>query len=261
MALAVFTLWIREMVRFYRQPSRVVGALGSPVIFWLLIGSGVGNSFRTGSAQNPMNYLEYFFPGTLLLILLFTAIFSTISLIEDRKEGFMQGVLVAPISRMTIVLGKMLGGTTLAASQGLLFCLITPWLGIHLDLYSWAVLLMVLFVNAFMMTGFGFLIAWKLESIQGFHAIMNLLLIPMWFLSGALFSETTAPVWMGMLMKLNPMRYGLICIRYAFYGREFVVQHLVEFSVSLVMVFIFSAIIFVMAALAVNHRNAESLNT
>lgn len=260
MMLAVFTLWIREMVRFYRQPSRVAGALGSPFIFWLLIGSGIGTSFRTGGAQTSVGYLEYFFPGTLLLILLFTAIFSTISLIEDRKEGFMQGVLVAPVSRMAIVLGKTLGGTTLAALQGLLFCLVTPWLGIHLDLYSWLGLAGVLFLNAFMMTGIGFLIAWRLESIQGFHAIMNLFLIPMWFLSGALFPESTAPVWMNWMMRINPMRYGLISIRSAFYGAAFVANHAAEFFLSLTMVFLFSAVIFITASFAVSRRSAGDLS-
>ncbi|MBI3312799.1 MAG: ABC transporter permease [Candidatus Omnitrophica bacterium] len=257
MILAVFTLWLREMIRFYRQPSRVVGALGSPFIFWLLIGSGIGSSFRGGDSQNMANYLEYFFPGTLLLVLLFTAIFSTISLIEDRKEGFMQGVLVAPVSRMTVVLGKILGGTTLAVLQGLLFCLMIPWLNIHLNLYSWLNLVGVLFINAFMMTGLGFLIAWQLESIQGFHAVMNLFLMPMWFLSGALFPGANAPAWMHALMKLNPMTYGLTSIRAAFYGSDYMSRHAAEFFTSLTMVFIFSAVIFMMAGFAVRRRNTD----
>jgi ABC-2 type transport system permease protein len=107
--LAMTSLWRREMVRFLRQRSRVVGALGSPLIFWLLIGSGVGSSFRLSGSD--MGYMEYFFPGTVVLILLFTSIFSTISIIEDRKEGFLQAVLVAPVPRSAFVLGKLLGGT------------------------------------------------------------------------------------------------------------------------------------------------------
>ena len=108
--LAVATLWHRELVRFYRQRGRVVGALGTPLVFWILIGSGFGRSFRMpGSGQTEeINYLEYFFPGTVILIVLFTAIFSTISLIEDRREGFLLSVLVAPVSRPTIVLGSFL---------------------------------------------------------------------------------------------------------------------------------------------------------
>src|SRR5512141_2185658 len=120
MLLASYTLWLREIVRFYRDRSRVVGALGSPLVFWFLIGSGLGRSFQGGPAR-PLQggYLEYFYPGTLALILLFTAIFSTISIVEDRQEGFLQGVLVAPVPRAAIVVGKILGSTTLAVAQGI----------------------------------------------------------------------------------------------------------------------------------------------
>src|ERR1041384_8208853 len=126
--LASFTLWQREIVRFFRQRSRVIGALGPPILFWFLIGSGLGNSFHMGlsTPAEGINYLQYFFPGTVSLIILFTAIFSTISVIEDRHEGFLQSVLVAPLSRLSLVLGKILGGTTLAFVQALLFLCLAP---------------------------------------------------------------------------------------------------------------------------------------
>src|SRR3982751_4016023 len=121
--LAAGTLWQRELVRFFRQPSRVIGALGPPVLFWFLIGSGLGKSFQLPTTSGPadVTYMQYFFPGTIALIVLFTAIFSTISIIEDRHEGFLQSVLVAPVSRGSIVLGKIAGGTTLAFLQAVLF--------------------------------------------------------------------------------------------------------------------------------------------
>src|SRR5215831_16778795 len=106
----------RELVRFLRQRHRIVGALATPIVFWLLIGAGMNKSFRS-DAPGGENYLHYFFPGTILMILLFTAIFSTISVIEDRREGFLQGVLVAPVSRMSIVMGKLCGGAALAVLQ------------------------------------------------------------------------------------------------------------------------------------------------
>jgi ABC-2 type transport system permease protein len=124
------TLWQREIVRFYRQRSRIVGALATPVLFWLLLGSGFANSFRPGGAGD-MGYAEYFYPGTMILVVLFTAIFSTISVIEDRKEGFLQAVLVAPVARSTVVLGKILGGTTLALGQALLLLAAAPFLGLR----------------------------------------------------------------------------------------------------------------------------------
>ena len=126
--LSASALWRREMVRFIRQRSRIIGAFASPLIFWLLLGFGVGNSFSPGSQTRAMGYQEYFFPGTVLMILLFTSIFSTISIIEDRKEGFLQAVLVAPVPRSALVFGKLLGGTSLALMQGVLFMLMAPWL-------------------------------------------------------------------------------------------------------------------------------------
>src|SRR6267378_1913870 len=119
--LPALTLWQREMVRFFRQRDRVVGALATPVVFWLLLGLGLGRSFKTTEGHG---YLEYFYAGTMVMILLFTAIFSTISVIEDRREGFLQGVLVAPIPRWSMVLGKVLGGTAIAMLQGIVFLLL-----------------------------------------------------------------------------------------------------------------------------------------
>jgi len=131
---AIMALAKREVIRFFRQKSRVVGAFGTPLVFWFLIGSGIGTSFRSTemAALENFSYLHYFFPGTLVLILLFTAIFSTISIIEDRQEGFMQGVLVSSASRSSIVLGKLIGGTVLAMLQGVLFLFLLPFLKISL---------------------------------------------------------------------------------------------------------------------------------
>jgi ABC-2 type transport system permease protein len=154
------------------------------------------------------------------MILLFTAIFSTISVIEDRREGFLQGVLVAPVSRMSIVLGKVLGGTILAFGQGLIFLILAPLIGIRLSIASFALAMIVMLVLSFALTALGLCIAWRMESTQGFHAIMNLFLMPMWFLSGALFP--VAGAWRGlqMVMMINPLTYGLAALRRAMYWNE-----------------------------------------
>src|SRR5207248_1002566 len=147
--------------------SRVVGALAPPILFWFLIGSGLGHSFQPAplSASGPhVNYMQYFFPGTILLIVLFTAIFSTISIIEDRHEGFLQSVLVAPVSRGSVVLGKIAGGTTLAFLQGVLFLCFCPLVGISMRPAGALYVLLVLLVISFGLTGLGFLIAWRLDS-------------------------------------------------------------------------------------------------
>src|SRR6202158_6022133 len=132
--LPAFTLWWREVVRFYRQPARVAGVILSPLLFWIVIGSGFGTSFRSGEAAGQQHYLDYFYPGTLVMIVLFTAIFTMMSVIEDRKEAFLLSVLVAPVPRAAIVLGKVLGGTTLAAAQGLIFLVFSPLVGVHMPI-------------------------------------------------------------------------------------------------------------------------------
>ena len=202
----------------------MIGALLPPVIFWFLIGSGLSGSFRHSSGNlsqtGGMNYLQYFFPGTIVMIVLFTAIFSTISIIEDRKEGFLQSVLVAPVSRTSIVLGKVLGGGTLAFLQGLIFILLAPTLGISLRVLPTIFILGILLIISVGLTGLGFLIAWQMESTQGFHAVMNLFLMPMWFLSGALFPLETAPKWLQILMVSDPLTYGVAALRYGFYSER-----------------------------------------
>ena len=207
----------RELVRFLRQRHRVIGALATPIVFWLLIGGGMGRSFRAAGLPDGENYLLYFFPGTILMILLFTAIFSTISIIEDRREGFLQSVLVAPVPRAAIVLGKVLGGTVLAFGQALLFLLLGPLVGVWPSPAGFVLSLGLIVLLAFALTALGFCIAWRMSSTQGFHAVMNLFLMPMWFLSGALFPVQNASAPLRAIMRLNPLTYGLTGLREALY--------------------------------------------
>src|SRR6188472_652816 len=216
--LPAFSLCHRELTRFLRQRHRIIGALATPIVFWLLIGGGMGRSFRgPGVSDAGGNYLQFFFPGTILMILLFTAIFSTISIIEDRREGFLQSVLVAPVPRMAIVLGKVLGGTVLAFGQALLFLLLAPTVGIHPPLAGLALAALMMAILSFSLTALGFCIAWRMNSTQGFHAIMNLFLMPLWFLSGALFPAEGAMGGLKWVMRLNPLSYGLTGLREAIY--------------------------------------------
>lgn len=216
-ALPVFALWRREAVRFVRQRSRLTGAFAQPLVFWLLLGGGLNASFRPAGAPAGTNYVEYFYPGTIALVLLFTAIFSTISTVEDRHEGFLQGVLVAPVPRWSIALGQVLGGTTLAVVQGILFLALAPLAGIHLSLAAVAASIGVMIIIALGLTSLGLIIAWRMESTQGFHAIMNLILIPIWLLSGAFFPATGAPGPLRWLMLVNPLTYGMAALRRCLY--------------------------------------------
>lgn len=210
--LAAATLWQREILRFVRQRSRVVGAFLSPLLFWLLLGSGIGTSFRPDNPAGA-HYLSYFFPGTIVMILLFTSIFSTISLIEDRREGFLQGVLVSPISRGALVLGKVLGGTTLAVLQALVFAALAPLVGLNIGPLQGFALMGAMALVAFGLTSLGVALAWQCESTQGFHAMMNVVLFPMWLLSGAVFPPSGASEWVRVVMQFNPLSYGQLLIR------------------------------------------------
>jgi ABC-2 type transport system permease protein len=208
--LPLLTLIEREMVRFFRQRSRIIGALGTPLLFWLFLGAGIGRTFSTGPG---VDFQRYFFPGILTLIVFFTAIFSTISVIEDRREGFLQSVLVAPVSRLTVALGKIAGGGLIALLQAGLFLALAPLGGIPL---SGSVILPTLGALALVaagLTGLGFLIAWQMDSTQGFHAIMNVFLIPLWILSGSAFPAEGAHGWLAAIMAGNPMTYGVALIR------------------------------------------------
>ncbi|MBI4460142.1 MAG: ABC transporter permease [Acidobacteria bacterium] len=210
----------RDLLRFIRQRSRIAGLLAAPLLFWLLIGSGLGASFQPPSAPPGTGYLQYFFPGTVVMVVLFASIFSNMSVIEDRQEGFLLSVLVAPIARASLVLGKVLGGTTQSVLPGFLFLLAGPMAGFALHPLQVIALGGILFLIAFGLTSLGFLIAWWMDSTQGFHAVLNLVLLPMWMLSGALFPASGASGWVRRVMELNPLTYGVAALRRVLYGQS-----------------------------------------
>ncbi|HEV3114248.1 MAG TPA: ABC transporter permease [Candidatus Binataceae bacterium] len=217
MLLQVYTLWKREVVRFCRQRSRVTGAFLQPLVFWALLGVGFNASFRPAGTPATVSYAEYFYPGVIALVLLFTAIFATISTIDDRKQGFLQGVLVAPITRTTVVMSQALGGTTLALVQGIIFLVLAPIAGVRLSVSAVLATVIIMGLVAFALTNLGLIIAWRIDSTQGFHAIMNLILLPIWMLSGAFFPAAGAPGWLAWVMRVNPMTYGMAALRESLY--------------------------------------------
>lgn len=255
--LPACALWRREIVRFLRQKNRIVGALATPLVFWFLIGSGAGPAFRLPGLPAEMTYLCYLFPGAVVLILLFTAIFSTISVIEDRREGFLQGVLVAPVAPEAIVLGKFLGGMTLAAGQALLVCLAAPLAGLPLDAVVLARLIPALLVVGFALVGLGFFVAWPLNSTQGFHAIINVFLMPLWMLSGALF-PVTADGWIRHAAAVNPVTYGTAAVRRAFYGDSVPLGMLPSYTEAMLVSACFAAAMFLLAVWMVRRRRSDA---
>ncbi len=252
--LPSFTLWWREIVRFYRQPGRVVGVLASPLVFWAVLGSGFGTSFRSGGGAGQQHYLDYSYPGILILIVLFTSIFTMMSVIEDRKEGFLLSVLVAPVPRTAIVLGKVLGGTTLAAVQGMIFLVFAPFAAIHLSVVQVLLVGVIVFLVSFSLTALGFAIAWPMDSSQAFHGIVNLFLIPLWLLSGALFPLAGASGWIRVIMHLNPLTYGVEALRGLLYPG---VETTFPLTSAIATLVLFSLVMFGFALLMANRRTTK----
>jgi ABC-2 type transport system permease protein len=253
-SLPAFTLWWREVVRFYRQRTRVVGVIASPVVFWLVIGSGFGSSFRSGGSAGQQHYLDYFYPGALIMIVLFTSIFTMMSVIEDRKEGFLLSVLVAPVPRSAIVLGKVLGGTTLSTIQGLIFLAFAPLVGVHVSPGDFLLVALTVFLVSFALTALGFAIAWPMDSTQAFHSIINLFLIPLWLLSGSLFPLAGASGWIRLLMRINPLTYGVEALRSLLYPAS---SEAFPLASSLATLILFAGAMFGLSFLMVNRRTTK----
>ena len=210
-------LWRRDVMRFLRQPSRIIGALGQPIIVWLVIGSGMASTFKMPGSE--VGYLEFFFPGVVMMVLLFASIFSTVSVIEDRHQGFLQAVMAGPGSRAALVLGKCAGSASVALMQaGLLLCL-APLAGFSPLRINWPLLVATLAVTSFALTALGVAVAWWLDNLQAFHAIQMTVLVPLWLVSGAMFPAGDNAVF-AVIMRVNPMSYAVSAARHAFYSGQ-----------------------------------------
>ncbi len=213
-------LAIRELKRFYRQRSRLIGSLVSPLVFWIFLGGGLGSALPTPATPLMQGYLEYFFPGMIAMVVLFTSIFSNISVIEDRHLGFLQSVRVSPLPASALVGGKVWGTTLIATLQGTLFLMLAPVAGIPIfHAHIWIAVAGIVALS-FALSALGFFFAWKLDSVQGFHSIMNVVLMPLWLLSGAFFPFDKASAVLKGLMLVNPLSYGLTVLKTGLYGFE-----------------------------------------
>ena len=213
---AILALWRREIRVFLRDRARVVGVLAQPVLFWLVFGFGFADSVRIPGSD--ADYLSFLLPGMVALTVLFTAIYSTLSVVEDRQSGVLQAALVAPQPRAVLVLGVVLGGTTLAVGQAALIGLAAPTVGLSPGLGGGLVSLAAGALLAITFCAFGFVMAWRLRTTRAYHAIMNVVLVPVWLLSGAFFPESGASGVVGLAMRLNPATYGVGMLRYGMEG-------------------------------------------
>ena len=216
MTRAVLALWRREVLVFVRDRARVAGAFAQPVLFWVLFGFGFAGVVDVPGSDGP--YLQYLLPGVVALTLLFTAIYSTISVVEDRQTGVLQAVLVSPQPRLALVLGILLGGVTLAVAQSVLLGAFAPLVGLRPGVGGALVALAASVAMALSFTAVGFGMAWRLKTTRAFHAVMNAGLLPVWLLSGAFFPEAGAPGWLRLVMRANPATYGVAALRYGLHG-------------------------------------------
>lgn len=215
----IAALSAREIIKFVRDRSRVLGAFIQPIAFWLLLGLGFAGTFQMpGETLAGIGYMEYLFPGIIALVILFTAIFSTISVVEERQSGFLQATLIAPTRRTALVFGNALGGTLLATLQAILFLLALPLIGLAFTFSGVGMVILISVLTGLAFTALGFAIAWRIDSTRGFHAVMNLFLLPLWFLSGALFPLEGAATVLQWLIVINPVSYAVSGIRHGIYG-------------------------------------------
>jgi len=207
----IYIMWLRELKRYIRSKSRMIGSLGQPLLFLLALGYGLGSVF---AAAGQGNYFEFLAPGVIGMSIIFTAIFSGIQLIWDRQFGFLKETLVAPVSRLNIMIGRTLGGATVATLQGVIVFILAVIFGFRP--YNWflvpvAIVFMLLVALLFAALGAG--IASVLEDMQGFQLIMNFIVMPLFFLSGALFPLNGLPTILSVLTRIDPLTYGIDAFR------------------------------------------------
>ena len=218
LAQAVYIIWYRDVLRFVRDRTRLLMSLAQPVLYLLVFGVGLSSSLGRGSFAShgvpaSFSYTQFVYPGILGMAVLFTAIFSAMSVVWDREFGFLREILVAPISRSAVALGKSLGGATQATLQGVIMLLFAPLVGVHLTVLAVVEVIGLLFVLAFSLTCFAVALSARMRTMQGFQVVMNFLMMPMFFLSGSLFPLSNLPAWMTTLTRFDPVAYGIAPLR------------------------------------------------
>jgi ABC-2 type transport system permease protein len=207
MPRTIYIMWLRELKKFCRSRSRIVGALGQPILFLLALGYGLGSVFQ---AAGQGSYIQFLVPGVVGMAIIFTSIFNGMQIIWDRQFGFLKETLVAPVPRVAIMLGRTFGGATVATVQGCIVFALTVVFGFQP--YSWALVvpaILVMFLMASLFSAFGITVASFVTDMQGFQLVMNFLVMPMFFLSGALFPLTNVPLLLRALATINPLSYGV----------------------------------------------------
>lgn len=249
---AVYVIVLREFKRFFRQKGRLVVTLARPLIWLLIVGSGFSGIINTG--PRGANYMQFILPGIVGMTILFNSVFSTISVVWDREFGFLREMLVAPVSRTTIVAGKLLSGTLLSLFQGVVLLALAPLLDLSVSLQGFIAMLFLMFLVSLAITSFGLFVASYLTSLEGFNVIMNFIVLPMFFLSGALYPVGALPASLKLLSFVNPLCFGVDAFKHALLDGSGALTAEFPLIVDIAFLAIFSAVFIVAAAISFERR-------
>jgi len=221
--ITIYAIWLRETMTFWREKGRIIGMVGQPLLYLLILGNGITAGMKLNSAAS-VGYIQFLYPGVIAMSILFTSVFSAISIIWDREFGFMKEVLVAPVPRWGVAMGKAFGGATVAMAQAIIMVAMAPFVGISLTVLVVLKLLVLSFLMSVAVTSLGIAVASRMTSMQSFQMVMNFLVMPIYFLSGAMFPLTTAPTWLKALMTVDPLTYGVDAIRNVVFSNTTIVM-------------------------------------
>jgi ABC-2 type transport system permease protein len=214
---ATMVVWNREMIRFRRDPARVLSSVIQPLLFLFVLGGGLGALVSAGTGG--VDFKTFLFPGVLAMSVLFTAAFAGISMVWDREFGFLREMLVAPISTTSILFGKCLGGASVATIQSIVVIALAGLVGVPYDPLMIVELLVLLFIMSFMITALGLVLASRVKQVQSAMPLVQMIITPLMFLSGALFPLSRLPAWLAVVVHLNPMTYAVEPVRSAVFDR------------------------------------------
>lgn len=244
---AIFILWLRDIKRYWYDKPRIVASLGQPLLFLFVLGSALSPSFKGPSG---LNFTEFIFPGIIGMTILFTSVFSGMSIVWDREFGFLKEVMVAPVSRWAISIGKAFGGASVALIQGVIMLTLSLLIGVKFSIAGLLVSIMIMFLIAFAMSSLGIMIAARIKEMEGFQVIVNFLVMPIFFLSGALFPLDRLPGWLTVLTRIDPLTYGVDLLRGSMIG-----IHAFPLTLDLTLVVLFALVMLSIAVIEFNHMD------
>lgn len=255
---AIYTIWEREIIRYWRDKTRIVSTIIQPLTFLAIFGTGLRQVISGGNLG--VDFLKFMYPGIIAMSIMGVAFFSTISTVWDREFGFLKEILVAPISRTSIALGKALGATTVASTQALILLLLAPLIGVSLHLKLILPMLAFMIMIAFAISGIGLFVASLMKSLESFGLLMQFLVFPMFFLSGAFFPLKSVPLWMKALAAINPLSYGVDALREIILGSQLSSAEAARIilrspAINAFYLIVFSAVMISAAVVAFNKRN------